>query len=84
MHACEMTYERCTPVRDARLRETRLWDGFYEKHAYERRAYAPMQQQRSSEHHLLRWPRPLYRDFHKFCSVPQNQLRALYCTSSSI
>jgi hypothetical protein len=46
------TYERCTPMRDmpmgwllreARLWETRLWDGFCEKHAYERRA---MQQQR--------------------------------------
>jgi hypothetical protein len=29
MHA----YERCTPMRDARLWGTRLWDGFCEKHA---------------------------------------------------
>ena len=27
------------PMKDARLRETRLWDGFFEKYAYERRAY---------------------------------------------
>ena len=26
-------------MRDARLLVTRLWDGFCEKHAYERRAY---------------------------------------------
>jgi hypothetical protein len=30
----EMAYERCTPMRDARL-----WDGFFEKYAYERPAY---------------------------------------------
>src|ERR1700728_760921 len=33
------TYERCTPMKDARLRETCLWDCFCEKHAYERPAY---------------------------------------------
>jgi hypothetical protein len=27
------------PMRDARLWGTRLWDGFCEKHAYERYAY---------------------------------------------
>jgi hypothetical protein len=27
------------PMRDARLWGTRLWDGFCEKHAYERHAY---------------------------------------------
>jgi hypothetical protein len=30
----EMAYERCTPMRDARL-----WDGFCEKHAYKKSLY---------------------------------------------
>src|ERR1700733_3827106 len=42
-HAYEMARVRSTPMiwpmRDARLWETRLWDGFCEKHAYERHAY---------------------------------------------
>jgi hypothetical protein len=42
-HANEMALVRGTPMRwpmrDARLWETRLWDGLCEKHAYERRAY---------------------------------------------
>jgi hypothetical protein len=42
-HAYEMAYARCTPVRETPMRwpmrDARLWDGFCEKHAYERRAY---------------------------------------------
>ena len=42
-HAYEMAPVRGTPMRwpmkDVRLRETCLWDGFFEKYAYERRAY---------------------------------------------
>jgi hypothetical protein len=42
-YAYEMAYGRgmpmIWPMRDARLWETRLWDGFCEKHAYERHAY---------------------------------------------
>ena len=42
-HAYEMAYARCTPVRDTPMRwpmrETCLWDGFFEKYAFERRAY---------------------------------------------
>jgi hypothetical protein len=42
-HAYEMAPVRGTPMKwpmkDARLWETRLWDGLCEKHTYERRAY---------------------------------------------
>jgi hypothetical protein len=38
-HAYEMAPVRGTPMKDARLREIRLWDGLCEKHAYERHAY---------------------------------------------
>jgi hypothetical protein len=43
VYAYEMAPVRGTPMiwpmRDARLWGTRLWDGFCEKHAYERHAY---------------------------------------------
>jgi hypothetical protein len=36
------------PMRDARLWGTRLWDGFCEKHAYERHAYLHRLEKRGS------------------------------------
>ena len=51
-HAYEMACGRGTPIRwpmrDARLWGTRLWDGFCEKHAYERHAYLHRLEKRGS------------------------------------
>ena len=43
LHVCEMAYGKGTPMRDARL-----WDGFCEKHAYERHAYLHRLEKRGS------------------------------------
>jgi hypothetical protein len=41
MHDYYERYPMRWPIRDARLWETRLWDGLREKHAYEMAASAP-------------------------------------------
>jgi hypothetical protein len=52
MHVSEMHAYEMAPVRDTPMiwpmRDARLWDGFCEKHAYERHAYLHRLEKRGS------------------------------------
>jgi hypothetical protein len=50
------------PMRDARIWGTRLWDGFCEKHAYERHAYLHRLEKRGEPSWLAgAWPAGAWR-----------------------